>query len=61
MPPFVKRQARRKFYRGGFISEMEQGRGGRGRTKSVIAREYKTRMKRNLKKWAASCARPAIQ
>ena len=61
MPPFVKRHARRKFYRGRDVSEVEQEGGGRGRTKSVIAREYKTRMKRNLKKWAASCARPAIQ
>ena len=31
------------------------------RTKRVMASVYKTRMKRNLKKCAASCARPAIQ
>ena len=31
------------------------------RTKRVMARVYKTRIKRNLKKCAASCARPAIQ
>ncbi len=31
------------------------------RTKRVMAREKRTRMKRNLKKWAASFARPAIQ
>ncbi len=33
----------------------------RARTKRVMASEYRTRIKRNLKKCAASCARPAIQ
>lgn len=33
----------------------------RALTNSVIARVYKTRMNRNLKKCAASSARPAIQ
>lgn len=30
-------------------------------TKSVMTSVYRTSIKRNLKKWAASCAKPAIQ
>ena len=64
MPPLLIAVPRRKFFkvRRDHLSEiMGGGKGGEGRTKRVIARVYRASMKRNLKKCAASGARPAIQ
>jgi len=59
IPPFRKRQASKKFY-----VHLELGSCDiqcRGLTKSVITAANSTKMKRNLKKRAASGDKPAIQ
>jgi len=64
MPPLLIAVPRRKFFKVRRV-HLSKSMGGRkrgdGRTKRVIARVYRARMKRNLKKCAGSSARPAIQ
>ena len=61
MPPLRKRQASRKFYVPVGVSGRDHTSQAVALTKRVMANVYKTKMNRNLKKCAASCARPAIQ
>ena len=61
MPPLRKRQASRKFYVPVGVSGRDHMSRAVALTKRVMANVYKTKMNRNLKKCAASCASPTIQ
>lgn len=62
IPPFSNTMANKKFYeRRRQSAKITAGCRCGDLTQSVITRVYKTRINRNLKKCAASFARPAIQ
>ena len=61
MPPFRKRQASRKYYVPVGVSRRSHISRIAALTIKVMANVHRIKMKRNLKKCAAFCTRPAIQ